>query len=138
MLAATLRASYGIYGPAFELGEHAPREPGSEEYLDSEKYQQRHLGPRAAGQRCATLHRAREPHPPREPGAAAQRLAARSTTIDNDQIIGYSKRRPTAGDAILVVVNLDPTRPQAGWVRARRSTSSALDAGRAVPGRTTC
>ena len=35
-LAATLAASYGIYGPAFELQEHEPRQPGSEEYLHSE------------------------------------------------------------------------------------------------------
>ena len=41
VLAATLAANYGIYGPAFELLEHVPREPGSEEYLDSEKYQMR-------------------------------------------------------------------------------------------------
>src|SRR5213075_384571 len=39
VLAATLSANYGIYGPAFELMDHEPREPGSEEYLDSEKYQ---------------------------------------------------------------------------------------------------
>ena len=38
VLAATLAASYGIYGPAFELLEAAPREPGTEDYLDSEKY----------------------------------------------------------------------------------------------------
>ena len=38
---------YGIYGPAFELLEHVPREPGSEEYLNSEKYEIRSLGPRA-------------------------------------------------------------------------------------------
>ena len=41
VLAATLSPNYGIYGPAFELQEAAPREEGSEEYLDSEKYQQR-------------------------------------------------------------------------------------------------
>ena len=35
ILAATLGASYWIYGPAFELCENRPREPGSEEYLDS-------------------------------------------------------------------------------------------------------
>jgi len=39
VLAATLGASYGIYGPAFELCEDRPKEPGSEEYLDSEKYE---------------------------------------------------------------------------------------------------
>ncbi|MGH8206670.1 MAG: alpha-1,4-glucan--maltose-1-phosphate maltosyltransferase, partial [Steroidobacteraceae bacterium] len=42
VLAATLGASYGIYGPAFELMEHEARESGSEEYRDSEKYQIRH------------------------------------------------------------------------------------------------
>src|SRR4029077_424901 len=41
-LAATLGASYGIYGPAFELCENRALRPGSEEYLDSEKYQLRH------------------------------------------------------------------------------------------------
>src|SRR5258708_13362027 len=41
LLAATLGASYGIYGPAFELCESRAREAGSEEYLDSEKYQLR-------------------------------------------------------------------------------------------------
>ena len=38
----TLAANYGIYGPAFELHGDTPREPGSEEYLDSEKYELRH------------------------------------------------------------------------------------------------
>src|SRR5712692_5289047 len=41
ILAATLGASYGIYGPAFDLMESRAREQGSEEYLDSEKYQLR-------------------------------------------------------------------------------------------------
>ncbi len=41
VLAATLSASYGIYGPAFELQEHVPRSPGSEEYRHSEKYEVR-------------------------------------------------------------------------------------------------
>ena len=39
VLAATLCASYGIYGPAFELMDGRPMRHGSEEYLDSEKYQ---------------------------------------------------------------------------------------------------
>src|SRR5690606_23579976 len=47
VLAATLAASYGIYGPAFELGESRAREPGSEETLDSEKYDVRRRGPEA-------------------------------------------------------------------------------------------
>ncbi|HEX7459327.1 MAG TPA: alpha-1,4-glucan--maltose-1-phosphate maltosyltransferase, partial [Acidimicrobiales bacterium] len=42
ILAATLGASYGIYGPSFELLESEPLQPGSEEYRDSEKYEVRH------------------------------------------------------------------------------------------------
>ncbi|HTY81810.1 MAG TPA: alpha-1,4-glucan--maltose-1-phosphate maltosyltransferase, partial [Dehalococcoidales bacterium] len=42
VLAATLCSSYGIYGPAYELCENMPREPGSEEYLNSEKYEVKH------------------------------------------------------------------------------------------------
>ncbi len=42
ILAATLGASYGIYGPAFELCENTPYQPGSEEYLNSEKYELKH------------------------------------------------------------------------------------------------
>jgi len=39
VLAATLAANYGLYGPAYELMEHTPREPGQREYLNSEKYE---------------------------------------------------------------------------------------------------
>ena len=42
VLAATLSSNYGIYGPAFELCENTAVKPGSEEYLNSEKYQLRH------------------------------------------------------------------------------------------------
>ena len=42
ILAATLSSNFGIYGPTYELMESAPREAGSEEYRDSEKYQLRH------------------------------------------------------------------------------------------------
>src|SRR5207253_2431797 len=42
VLAATLAANYGMYGPAFELGENRNRDATSEEYLDSEKYEIKH------------------------------------------------------------------------------------------------
>ena len=58
VLAGTLSANYGIYGPAFELMEHVPREPGSEEYLDSEKYEIKALGPRARRQPARRSSRA--------------------------------------------------------------------------------
>ncbi len=64
VLAATLGASYGIYGPAFELQEHLPIKPGAEEYLDSEKYQLREWNLERRGQ-PARADRARESHPSR-------------------------------------------------------------------------
>ena len=75
ILAATLSANYGIYGPTFELMESAPREPGSEEYLDSEKYQLRHWRLDAPRQ-LALPDRPHEPRAPRERRAAVGPLAA--------------------------------------------------------------
>ena len=64
VLAATLAGNYGIYGPPFEHGWSAPREPGSEEYLHSEKYQVHHHDFDRPDS-LQGLHRPREPHPPR-------------------------------------------------------------------------
>ncbi len=69
VLAATLGASYGIYGPAFELCENRPREAGSEEYLNSEKYEIRHWD-RDDPQSLQAADRPGQPHPAGEPGAA--------------------------------------------------------------------
>jgi starch synthase (maltosyl-transferring) len=114
LLAATLSANYGIYGPAYELMESRPREPGSEEYRDSEKYQLRHwtldrhdsLWPL-----IARINRIRRDNP------ALQ--ADRSLTfcrIDNDQLIAYLKHDVATRNVVLTVVNLDPYHPQSGWV----------------------
>ncbi len=75
VLAATLGASYGIYGPAFELLEHEPREPGSEEYLDSEKYQLRQWDLDRPDS-LRELDRASESHSPRASRAAVRREPA--------------------------------------------------------------
>jgi starch synthase (maltosyl-transferring) len=116
VLAATLSASYGIYGPAFELQEHLPREPGSEEYLRSEKYEIRSWdldSPTSLSPFIALINRIRREHP-----ALQFNDTLRFQGTDNDQLIAYSKTRPTpAGpDVVVVVVNLDPRHAQAGWV----------------------
>jgi starch synthase (maltosyl-transferring) len=112
VLAATLGASYGIYGPAFELQERIPREPGSEEYLDSEKYEVKHWDLDRADSMApliASVNRIRREHP-----ALQQDRTLRFHPTDNEQLIAYSK---TAGeDAVLVVVNLDPRWKQSGWL----------------------
>ena len=71
VLAATLAANYGIYGPAFELGENRPANPGSEEYLNSEKYEIRQWDLRFAHQPQAA-HRHPQPGAARSPGVAKQ------------------------------------------------------------------
>jgi starch synthase (maltosyl-transferring) len=109
VLAATLSPSYGIYS-GFEHCENVPVKPGSEEYLDSEKYEikQRRLdGPLLP--LIAKLNTARRENP------ALQRLD-NLTFLEtaNEQLIAYSKHEP--GNTVLVCVNLDATTAQEGLV----------------------
>ncbi len=118
-LAATLGPSYGIYS-GFELIEHTALEPGSEEYLDSEKYQ---LKPRdwdAPGNikwEIRRLNELRRAYP-----ALQHNHELWFLPIQNDQLIAYIKSDPAggpsgdAGGHVLTVVNLDPHAAQQGWV----------------------
>jgi starch synthase (maltosyl-transferring) len=114
VLAATLAANYGIYGPAYELLESAPREPGSEEYLDSEKYQLRHWPidrPDSLAPLLARVNRIRRDNP-----ALQSDRGLTFCTIDNDQLIAYVKQDVAAANLLLMVVNLDPYNTQSGWL----------------------
>jgi starch synthase (maltosyl-transferring) len=114
VLAATLSASYGIYGPAFELQEHVPLDTGSEEYRDSEKYQIRdwHLDrPDSLRGLIAKMNGIRRDNP-----ALHQDWRLRFHPVDNDRIICYSKTTADLKNVVLVAVNLDPRNVQSGWV----------------------
>jgi starch synthase (maltosyl-transferring) len=114
ILAATLSANYGIYGPAYELMESAPREPGSEEYRDSEKYQVRHWDfdrPDSLWPLIARINRIR-----RENVALQSDDTLTFCELDNDQLIAYAKHDGATGNVILTVVNLDPYNTQSGWL----------------------
>ena len=129
VLAATLGASYGIYGPAFELMDSRPREQGKEEYLDSEKYQLRHwnLEGESLAPVIARVNRIRRENP-----ALRHDRSLRFHRADNDQVIAYSKWAHADGtpyeyrygeeapgddgNLILVVVNLDPRHTQPAMV----------------------
>ncbi len=114
VLAGTLGASWGIYGPAFELGECLPREPGSEEYLNSEKYEIKSWAwDRADSLRglIARINRAR-----RENKALQRNDGLVFHTVNNDELICYSKLSADKKNRVLVVVNLDPRRQQAGSI----------------------
>jgi starch synthase (maltosyl-transferring) len=114
VLAATLGASYGIYGPAFELMEHSARDPGSEEYLDSEKYQLRHWDL----ERADSLHDfiVRVNGIRRDNAPLQSDRGLKFHRIDNDSLLAYSKTNADHSAALLMVVNLDPQHTQAGWV----------------------
>ena len=114
ILAATLGASYGIYGPAFELGEHVPIKEGSEEYLNSEKYEIRVWdteNPKSLKDLIRRVNAIRR-------GSAALQgdWTLRFHRVDNEQLMAYSKVSEDGKDRIIVVVNLDPHNTQAGWV----------------------
>jgi starch synthase (maltosyl-transferring) len=114
VLAATLGASYGIYGPAFELGEHVPREPGSEEYLDSEKYQLRPWdldNPASLKDFIARLNRIRRENP-----ALHSDRSLWFHPTDNEELICYSKHTADGSNVMLAVVNLNPHYTHAGWI----------------------
>ncbi|NLV24195.1 MAG: alpha-1,4-glucan--maltose-1-phosphate maltosyltransferase [Deltaproteobacteria bacterium] len=114
VLAATLGANYGIYGPAFELCENLPLRPGSEEYLDSEKYQIRCRNldaPHSLRPLIASVNRIR-----RENRALQRDWNLRFHAIDNEQLICYSKQTEDLDEIILVVVNLDPHHRHSGWL----------------------
>ena len=112
VLAATLAANYGIYGPAFELMEHQPREPGSEEYLHSEKYEVRRWErerPDSLAELIGKLNQVRRSNP-----ALQSDWSLRFHDVDNSQLLGYSKQQ--GDNLVLTVVNLDPRNIHAGWI----------------------
>jgi starch synthase (maltosyl-transferring) len=114
VLAATLGASYGVYGPAFELMEARPREPGSEEYLSSEKYEIRYWNrddPASLREFIARVNRIRRENAPLQSDRGLQ-----FHEVDNDNLIAYSKTSDDESDSVLVVANVDPHHTQAGWL----------------------
>ena len=111
-LAALSVGTWGIYGPAMELLEAIPREAGSEEYLDSEKYQLRHRdldAPQNLSSFIALLNRLRR----QEPALAADR-PPRIQSIDDDCLLAWAKHDPATGNTVLVIVNLDPATARSG------------------------
>jgi starch synthase (maltosyl-transferring) len=125
VLAAMMSPSWGIYS-GFELGENMPLRPGSEEYLDSEKYQYKPRDwndPESLAAFITALNKIRNSHP-----ALRQLRNLRFHHVDQPDLLCFSKRTGTIspetgtdsrlGDTVLVVVNLDPhqTREATVWL----------------------
>ena len=113
-LAATLGATYGIYS-GFELAENVPVKKGSEEYLDSEKYQIRVRNfedPHSLAELIARVNQIRRAHP-----ALQRDWGLRFHNTDNPQLLAYSKRSEDGTDLVMVAVNLDAAHMQHGFVQ---------------------
>jgi starch synthase (maltosyl-transferring) len=112
--------SYGVYS-GYELYEGTPVRPGSEEYLNSEKYQLRPRDYYKAIERgdslapfLRRLNEIRRAHP-----ALHQLRTLRFHHSENDGIIVFSKRDPDSGDAIIVVCSVDAHNMREGWIHLR-------------------
>ena len=142
VLAATLSSLYGIYGPAYELMEQVPREAGSEEYLDSEKYQlrQRDLEhPDSLRRFIARLNRIRRENPALHDNRTLRFHSVQLEGHESEHLLAYSKSDAAApvaptgralykyehfsppppgpdNNVILTIVNLDVARAHSGWV----------------------
>jgi starch synthase (maltosyl-transferring) len=115
VLAATLAGNYGIYGPPFEHGWSAPREPGSEEYLHSEKYQVHHHDLERSDSLkdfIGRVNRIRRGSP-----AIAHQGTLEFHEAENEHIVCYSRATADRSDTVLVIVNLDPHYRQSAWIK---------------------
>ena len=120
ILAATLSANWGIYGPAYELCEGRAAKPsagkkGSEEYLDSEKYQIRHWDrsdPISIAPLLTELNRIRRANPTLQRNENLHFHAA-----ENDQVLCYSKSTADGTDTVIVAINLDTNAEQTTWIK---------------------
>ena len=119
ILAATLAANYGIYGPAYELCENTPARPSpgkteSEEYDNSEKYEIRQRDRNASGSLVpliTSLNAIRRTNP-----ALQSNLSLHFHSTENPNLLCYSKSTPGYANTILVAINLDPFHVLDGWV----------------------
>ena len=122
ILAATLTANYGIYGPAYELGENAPAHPSpgkteSEEYMDSEKYELRQRSrnqPHSLVPLITNINNIRRANP-----ALQSNGSLHFHPVDNTSIMCYSKSASDGrkeNNTILVAINLDSKQEQGGWI----------------------
>jgi starch synthase (maltosyl-transferring) len=119
ILAGTLSANYGLYGPAYELAENVPAVPApgkteSEEYMNSEKYEIRQRDRNAPGSLVPLITKLNQLR--RSNAALRSNESLHFHSIDNPKLICYSKSTSDFENVILTIVNLDASYDQSGWV----------------------
>jgi starch synthase (maltosyl-transferring) len=125
VLAATMSANYGIFGPSFETAAVTPLVPGKEEYLDSEKYQVRHWasdGEPALGPLIRKVNAIRRAQP-----ALRHDKWYRQLATDNEMLFAFLKSAPGGVAPVCVVVNLDAQNVQRGWVEPPVAADAGYD-----------
>ena len=117
-LAALSAGNWGIYGPAMELLEATPRDPGGEEYLDSEKYEIKRWNlenPDSLAPFVRRLNEIRTAEP-----ACARVCPPLIQEIDDPHLLAWCKHDPVSGNRVLVVVNLQPATARSATVTLDR------------------
>jgi len=125
-LASMLSPSYGIYGPAFEMREAIPVCPGTEKYLNSEKYEVRNWNPSLAAEMRALisrLNRIRRSHP-----ALQTPSSLRFHETGNPYLLCFTKGT-TPEDLLILAVNLDCHQSQSASVTVDLDSAVLLDSG---------
>lgn len=123
LLAATLSASYGIYGPVFERGINIPAK-GKEEYTDNEKYEIKywaHIKPTRIWQTIVKVNGIRKSQPALQFTNNIEFL-----NTSNEMIVAYLKYNPEGNSHLMIVISLDPHNRQSGWVNIPKKTFSRL------------
>jgi starch synthase (maltosyl-transferring) len=105
VMAATLSSLYGIYS-GYELGENVPFAPGSEEYLNSEKYELKARDWNAPGNLVDYIRRVN--HARRTHRALQLYTNLKFYPAPDPHILWYGKMTPERDDAVFVAINLDP------------------------------
>ncbi len=114
VLAATLSSSYGIYGPAYELCEGTAKDKGSEEYLDSEKYEIKKWdlkSPISIAPLITRVNKIRRENP-----ALASNRRLKFLQIPDDRLLAYIKTSEDGENIIITVVNLSSTEVAMGML----------------------
>ena len=112
-LAGLTSPNMGMYS-GYELLEHTPVRPGSEEYLDSEKYAYRPRNFDVDGSIAPFITRINEiRRVEREVFGELRNIAFHH--IGNDNLLAFSKASADRRTAFLVIANLDPHHAQEGW-----------------------
>ena len=105
-LAALSVGNWGIYGPAMELQETTPREPGSEEYLNSEKYEIRLWDRQAPHTLAPFITRLNEIR--KSEAAIRDHSPPVIETTGDPFLLAWSRYEPVTKNHLLIVVNLKP------------------------------